>query len=99
MPYATVNPPAGNPQPAAVSGAIGSNAMLAGLAIPAGTSKVFNYVANTSANALLYLSFGTPVSSTQFNVVLPASGTPFTDPGMIQSAIYVSGGSFVAWSM
>lgn len=77
--------------------------MITGLAIQANPSAVYTFIQNLSYATPLYISFGLPVSATQFNIVLNplTSGDPnvFTSPGMLQVPIWVSGGSFLAWSM
>jgi hypothetical protein len=98
MPYTTSYPPVGNPQLNTPSGTYGGNTMITGLAIPGNLSKVFTFFENISSSSLLFLSFGGPVSSTQYHVVIPPSGI-YTDPGMIKVPIWVSGGSFLGWSM
>jgi hypothetical protein len=73
--------------------------MMTGVALPGGSAVLFSYIENISSATPLFVSFGAPVSATQFNLVLFPSGAPFTDRGMIQTPIYVSGGPYVAWSM
>lgn len=98
MSYVTSFPPSGSPTPCAPSGAYGGNVMQTGLAINGGPAKVFSFIENLSSQLPLFISFGLPVSATQYHVVLSPSGI-FTDPGMIKVPIFVSGGSFLAWSM
>lgn len=99
MPYVTSFPPSGSPVTNVAVGAFGSNTVQTGLAIPGSAWKVFNFIQNLAASAPLYVSIGVPVSGSQFHFVLPASGAPFVDLGMIKLPIYVSGGSYSAWSM
>ena len=103
MSYVTSFPPNGNPVACAPSGVFGGNTMITGLALAASNSRVFNFIENISFGTPLYVSFGSPVSSTQYHLILNpiTSGTPntFTDFGMIKGSIWVSGGSFIAWSM
>ena len=93
-PYSLLSSPSG--WYSGPSGAYGANTAQTGLALLPGPSAQQIYIQNTAAQALLYVSFGAPVASNQYHVVIPASGAPFTS-SFVQYPVYVSGGSFIAW--
>lgn len=98
MPFVTTAPTPGNPVSNSPVGAFGANLMQTGW-LPGNLGRVFTFIENLSASSPLFISFGGPVAANQYHVVLNASGVPFTDPGMIKGPIYISGGSYLAWSM